>query len=393
MALSYFDKAIIFLLPLIVLFCFKDKTVYVSIEYIYSITVVIIPLIDLGLSGYFFYVYRNSPKQEESVNIFVNVFQRIYIFLFTIGAAILIINYSLVEFDEFLLFIVSRLLFVLATVFLASYFRLTNNPEKAVYITILSNILSLAFLVLYFLFDIEFSMWLIFFGQIIFAVGYFFKSLIDVFFLNGKVSKLSVKAVIKQSLIFSWPSIIQVFIMMYIVNYGKINVLTKMTLDDGVLLSLVQRLSMVIFLTHSSIWAFLIKDVYIEKNLFIIKRSIVYKYLVFLTLALMVITIVAGVYIFYNYTYFTRVSLISILIIGQVFFACIYNYLELYYGRENKNIIKLYLALFSALVFIILITFLKIDFLERFSISVFVSTFASLLLSISILYKRNYKVV
>lgn len=393
MALSYFDKAIIFLLPLVVLFFFKDKTVYVSIEYIYSITVVIIPLIDLGLSGYFFYVYRNSPKQEESVNIFVNVFQRIYIFLFTIGAAILIINYSLVEFDEFLLFIVSRLLFVLATVFLASYFRLTNNPEKAVYITILSNILSLAFLVLYFLFDIEFSMWLIFFGQIIFAVGYFFKSLIDVFFLNGKVSKLSVKAVIKQSLIFSWPSIIQVFIMMYIVNYGKINILTKMTLEDGVLLSLVQRLSMVIFLTHSSIWAFLIKDVYIEKNLFIIKRSIVYKYLVFLTLALMVITIVAGVYIFYNYTYFTRVSLISILIIGQVFFACIYNYLELYYGRENKNIIKLYLALFSALVFIILITFLKIDFLERFSISVFVSTFASLLLSISILYKRNYKVV
>ena len=326
MALSYFDKAIIFLLPLVVLFFFKDKTVYVSIEYIYSITVVIIPLIDLGLSGYFLYAYRNSINREKSVNIFVNVFQRIYIFLFILGAAILIINYSLVEFNEFLLFIISRLLFVLATVFLASYFRLTNNPEKAVYITILSNILSLAFLVLYFLFDIEFSMWLIFFGQIIFAVGYFFKSLIDVFFLNGKVSKLSVKAVIKQSLIFSWPSIIQVFIMMYIVNYGKINVLTKMTLDDGVLLSLVQRLSMVIFLTHSSIWAFLIKDVYIEKNLFIIKRSIVYKYLVFLTLALMVITIVAGVYIFYNYTYFTRVSLISILIIGQVFFACIYNY-------------------------------------------------------------------
>ena len=302
MALSYFDKAIIFLLPLVVLFFFKDKTVYVSIEYIYSITVVIIPLIDLWLSGYFLYVYRNSINREKSVNIFVNVFQRIYIFLFILGAAILIINYSLVEFNEFLLFIISRLLFVLATVFLASYFRLTNNPEKAVYITILSNILSLAFLVLYFLFDIEFSMWLIFFGQIIFAVGYFFKSLIDIFFLNGKVSSLRIRDVITQSLIFSWPTIIQVFIMMYIVNYGKINVLTKMTLDDGVLLSLVQRLSMVILLTHSSIWAFLIKDVYIEKDLFIINKSILYKYLFFLTLALMMITIVAGVYIFYNYT-------------------------------------------------------------------------------------------
>ena len=54
MVLSYCDKAVIFLLPILVLQVFKDQTVYLSIEYIYSVTIVIIPFLDLGLVGYFF---------------------------------------------------------------------------------------------------------------------------------------------------------------------------------------------------------------------------------------------------------------------------------------------------------------------------------------------------
>ncbi|GAA4941888.1 hypothetical protein GCM10023314_13640 [Algibacter agarivorans] len=392
MALSYFDKAIIFLLPLIVLQLFKDQTVYLSIEYIFSITVVIIPLIDFGLSGYFFYVYRNISNKEETVKNFVNVFQRVYVILSVLGGVIILIHYTAFEFEKFILFIVCRVLFVLATVFLSSYFRLTNRPEKAVYVTILSNATSLLFLLAYFLFDIEFSLWVIFIGQIIFSIFYLFRSISNILFDKEGFNTQQIKRLIKSTLLFSWPTIIQVFIMMYIVNYGKMNVLTKMTTEDGVLLSLVQRFSMVIFLTHSSLWAFIIKDIYVEKNLFLIKRRVFYKYLTFLTFALVMILMVTGAYIVYNYTSFQRVSCISVLIIGQTFFACIYAYLEMYYGRENKNIIKLYLAIFSGSIFIAIITLVKIDFLERISIAMFVSTFASLLLSVFVLYKRNYKI-
>src|SRR5690606_39088827 len=81
MSLSYLDKAIIFLLPLLVFQFFKDEKVYVSIEYIYSVTTVIIPLIDLGLSGYFFYVYRNSKNHETTLKTFVKSFQRLYLLI------------------------------------------------------------------------------------------------------------------------------------------------------------------------------------------------------------------------------------------------------------------------------------------------------------------------
>lgn len=392
MALSYLDKAIIFLLPLIVLYFFKDKTVYVTIEYIYSVTVVVIPLLDFGLSGYFFYAYRNSKNHEETIKIFVSVFKRLYLLISLTGILFITIHYCGFEFEKYIIFIVFRLLFVLATTFLASYFRLNNKPEKAVYITLFSNFLSLLFLFGYFFSNSEFSLWLIFFGQIFFSLFYFFKSIIDIFFSNSrKFEKFQIYKLIKKALLFSWPSIIQVFIMMSIVNYGKINVLTKMTLDDGVLLSLVQRLSMILFLTHSSLWAFLIKDVYVDKNLLVINKGILLKYMVILTFTFLMILMITGVYLVYSYDDLSRVSFISFLIIGQTFLACIYAYLELHYGRENKNIIKLYLALFSGSLFVVLLIVLNMSFLERFSIAMFVSTLTSLLLSIFVLYKRNYK--
>ncbi|PKB42613.1 hypothetical protein AX016_0781 [Cellulophaga sp. RHA19] len=392
MALSYLDKAIIFLLPLIVLYFFKDKTVYVTIEYIYSVTVVVIPLLDFGLSGYFFYAYRNSKNHEETIKIFVSVFKRLYLLISLTGILFITIHYCGFEFEKYIIFIVFRLLFVLATTFLASYFRLNNKPEKAVYITLFSNFLSLLFLFGYFFSNSEFSLWLIFFGQIFFSLFYFFKSIIDIFFSNSrKFEKSQIYKLTKKALLFSWPSIIQVFIMMSIVNYGKINVLTKMTLDDGVLLSLVQRLSMVLFLTHSSLWAFLIKDVYVDKNLLVINKGILLKYMVILTFTFLMILMITGVYLVYSYEDLSRVSFISFLIIGQTFLACIYAYLELHYGRENKNIIKLYLALFSGSLFVVLLIVLNMSFLERFSIAMFVSTLTSLLLSIFVLYKRNYK--
>src|SRR5690606_29574424 len=105
MALSYLDKAIIFLLPLLVFQFFKDQRVYVSIEYIYSVTTVIIPLIDLGLSGYFFYAYRNSDNLEATLKTFVQTFQRLYLLLSIIGLGFITVNYYGFEYQLLFFFL------------------------------------------------------------------------------------------------------------------------------------------------------------------------------------------------------------------------------------------------------------------------------------------------
>ncbi|PQV49652.1 hypothetical protein CLV33_103290 [Jejuia pallidilutea] len=396
MALSYFDKAIIFLLPLLVLYLFGEKEIYVSIEYIYSITIVAIPLLDLGLSGYFFYAYREADNKNEVLEVFTNFFKRLYILIGFVGLIFIAVHYLVFPFENLILFIVYRVLFVLATTFLASYFRLINKPQKVVFITILSNTLSLLFLFFYFFLNYDFSLWLIFIGQILFSSIYFFKCLKDVLVsINKKLKVLYTAKILKDTILFSWPNIIQTFLLLYISNYGKINALTKMPIDDGVLLSLVQRFSMLIFLTHSSVWAFLVKDIYVEKNVLHIRKSILYKYLILLSFALFMVVIIASFLLSYNYVgnSLYRSLKISFLIIGQTFLGCIYAYLEVHYGRENKNIIKLYLAIFGALIFVTILVLLQIDFLERISIAMFASTLVSLLLSMFILYKRNYKMV
>ncbi|OBQ54934.1 hypothetical protein VQ01_09310 [Tamlana sp. s12] len=391
MALSYLDKAIIFLLPLLVFQFFQDQKVYVSIEYIYSVTTVIIPLIDLGLSGYFFYAYRNSENRNVIISFFIKCFQRLYLVISCVGLVFITIHYFGFGFEPLIVFIVARLLFVLATAFFASYYRLTNKPEKAVYITLFSNILSLSFLLAYFVSGLQFSLWLVFIGQILFSTLYFLKSIIDVFFRgNQGIETNEIKSIFLKALMFSWPSIIQVFVAMGITNFGKINMFTKMNLEDGVLLSLIQRFSMIIFLTHSSVWAFILKDLYVDKNLLTINKHLFYKYLMFLLLAFGIVLFVTEIYILKNYINVFRTSCIALLIIGQTFFACIFAYLEMYYGRENKNIIKLYLALFNALVFLFVLMAFNLDFLERISLAMFISTFTSLLLSVFVLYKRNY---
>ena len=396
MALSYVDKAVIFLLPIIVLFFFRDKTVYVSIEYIYSITIVLIPLIDVGLSTYFFYQYRNSNDHNKTVETFKNVFQRLYLVISFLGLFAILLNLFVFEYEKFIVFIVFRVLFVLVTTFLASYYRLINKPEKVVLITIVSNFISLSFLLFYFFFDYDFSLWLIFAGQILFSLFYFFKSFNLVFLVKqSTVSFNKIKTVLKGSVMFSWPTIIQIFLIMYITNYGKIHALTNMPIEDGVLLSLIQRFSMVIFLTHSSLLAYMVKSIYVEKNILGINKSILFKYLGLLIMTMIIVMLISGIYLVYNYDQnnVQRPIFIATLIIVQTFMSCVYAYLELNYGRENKNIIKLYLAIFGAVLFFSLLMFLKIDFLEKIAIAMFISTFASLLLSVTILYKRNYKLV
>ena len=103
MALSYFDKAVIFLLPILVLQLFKDQTVYLSIEYIYSVTIVVIPFLDLGLAGYFYYIYRNKEDKQAILKKVLRIFHLLYGVLLIIGILLVAIHYFIFPFDDYII--------------------------------------------------------------------------------------------------------------------------------------------------------------------------------------------------------------------------------------------------------------------------------------------------
>lgn len=396
MALSYFDKAVIFLLPILVLQLFKDQMVYLSIEYIYSITIVIIPFLDLGLAGYFYYIYRNKKNKREIVTEITKIFHIVYVILFLLGAGIICIHYLIYSIDDYIVYIVSRAIFLSTFAFLSSYYRLKNKPQRGLFVTLSANAISLVFLFIYVFLELEFNLWLIFIGQILFCIFYFLKILRYLILKWSKYYKnLQLGSLIKSSLLFSWPTIIQVFIMMYVANYGKIHALDNMSLNDGVLLSLSQRFSMIIFLTHSSLLAYFIKELYSAEDILSIKKKILLKYLFLLMTSVILVGFVIAAYLIYNVDVYDlkRAFMVSGLIIIYSFLSCFFSYLEMHYGRENKNIIKLYLAIFIGVLFMSIFHILKIEFLERITTAMFVSIFTALILSIIILYKRKYKLI
>lgn len=387
---------VIFLLPLIVLSLFKDKSVYVNIEYIYSLVVVVVPFLDLGLSGYFFYAYRNNDSFRKVIADVIKLFHIIYIGAFVLGVALIFFHFFIFPFEKHIIYIVFRSIFILTFTFLTSYYRLVNKPQKALFVTLSANFISLSFLLVFFLMGEGFSLWFIFIGQIIFCVFYFFKVLYRVITKWVKTYQpFSKFELIKKSILFSWPNIIQVFILMYIANYGKINAIENMSVDNGVLLSLSQRFSMLIQLTHSAILGFLMKDIFVKGDVLSIKKSILFKYLFLLFSAVIAVAVVViGYFYMFGNSYDVGFLLLNIsLIVGYTFLWCVYSYFEVYYSRENKNTIKMYLAIINGIIFITIFNLLPYDYIVRITLSMFVSTLITLLISIIILKKRNYKLV
>ena len=395
--MSYFDKIVIFLLPIIVLQLFSDRSVYLSIEYIYSIVIVIVPFLDLGLGGYFFYAYRNNDNNNNNKKVVVEilkVFHILYISIFIIGIGLISFHYFVYSFENQIIFIVSRSIFILTFTFLTSYYRLTNKPRKSLWVTISANAISLVFMLVYFFSGLEFNLWLVFIGQILFIVFYFFKTIKRVltkWIISYK--PLAVIDVFKLAISYSWPTIIQVFILMYVANYGKINAIKNLSIDEGVLLSLVQRGSMLIQLTHAAIIGYLMKELFVSGELLVINKKIFLKYIgLLLTSVAMVVLIVVGVIMHSGSNFeFNFVFKIVSLIIGFTFSWCVFSYFEIYYSRENKNIIKLYLALINGVSFILIFNFLKMGYLERITLSMFASTLLTLITSLIILNNRGYK--
>jgi O-antigen/teichoic acid export membrane protein len=150
---------------------------------------------------------------------------------------------------------------------------------------------------------------------------------------------------------------------------------------------------MLIQLTHASILAYMIKEMYVSGKLQEIQKGIFIKYLVLLSVSTFsVFIIIIGYWIYYDYE-FNNIAYIVFAITLYTYIWCITSYLETYYSRENKNSIKLYLAIINAVFFVLILSLKDYGYLERITLAMLVSTFITLVTSIIILKKRKYYLV
>jgi O-antigen/teichoic acid export membrane protein len=389
--LNLLDKGLVFLTPFFVLSLFRAASDYVELEYVISTVNIFATLTDLGMSGYMFYLYQRLSDKDRAVRIAKSVSGFIFLSLLGLSLLLLLIHTYVAEIHVLLWFIMARLLYTYLTVYFTAYFRLVDRPALAVYISLAVNVLTLLLLGGFYLSGRPFSLWLILVPQallvLVCTVQLFLSR--DVF----SFSFVTVRRTLMSSLKFSWPSMVQVFLMMYMANYGRINALDRLSNDEAVFLGFTLRFCMIMQLAHASLAGFYAKTILAGDDRFFISRKLLFLYAGVLATACVLVT--AGLLAYMGW--FSRGTLPSGYALLVVLFSvytlawCLYSYLEMYYARIGKNSIKLYLTFLILTVFILSLRIPGLNLLYSIAFAMFFSIIAGLTANIIVLRKLKFR--
>ena len=348
--LNCVDKLINFILPILILVLFDNKQLYNEIEYIYSVSLIVIVFIE-SQRYYLFYGYRKSKNRDIFIYESRKLFEISILAYFILGSIYVYIDshFQGKGIDKLHVYIVIRTLYSCIANFLNSYYRLIDRPSKIFVITILINILTILLLISAdnLNFDIGF-------------VYFFIPSLLVVtFILKGVVSlyKNSIDiSYVRGMLKYSWPVIISLLSFALVNNYGKIYAFNNMSQQEMYEFSYAMRISLIILMIHTSFWAYYSKTIYLRGR---IDSNLMKWYLLFLLIACLF-----SISITYLWNIFFPSKVIAlnwgfVLLIIYTFFFCFKSCYEMYFSIWNKN---KWLLLFSIISCVIYLAILHIPY-------------------------------
>lgn len=374
--LNYIDKLISFSLPLFVLYISKSQLLYNDIEYIFSIASILVVFFDLGLNTYYFFGYKESTSKDLYIENVKQYFTLSIIFYQILGL-LLILTCLIIQQGNFLIpFVIIRILYLLVQSFYSSYFRLNDKPSHIYWLSIPVNLF--AFIILFLLKDISSTLlfW-IFLPQLLllWILTYYF------IIKRQKIVLNEIKSFFIKALKYSWPIIINVSMVTFINNFGKIYAYNYLSSDEMYQISYVLRISLIIQMAHVSIIAFYSKSIYIDiENK--INITIFKKYVFFMFIAvLLLIGFILGINKI-NYVKPITINLASLLIIVYTILWCFRSYFEMYMGKYNKNKLILLFSIIATLIYTGYILILGIDNFLQLSIIMLLSGAISFILSV-----------
>lgn len=345
--LNYTDKFLVFLLPLAVLFVSGDRNIYNDIEYVYSIANLIIPFF-LFISTYSFYGYKkiSSPNDCKSYIKDYDFFCSFTILLSLLLGSILIVIINRINtfLSQYLLFFVLiRFVNLEFTNYYGAYYRLIDKPSRLLFFSIICSLISLFFaticsilgrgvLFAYFLPQLFLS--LIFIRMVLIC-------------RHNKELLRRYYNYVRESVIFSWPLIINCTIVAIVVNYGKVYAYNFMSSYEMYNFSYIMRISIIVQMAHASLMAFYGKKLYLNGY----DMPFCKRYVIIITTALILSLVSLYVFNMFSTENKLRIDLTALIVLLYTFIHCCGAATEVYFGRNNRNRIVLYLSLFSSVIY------------------------------------------
>lgn len=332
--LNYIDKALIVAIPILYLLTTKNQNTYNKIEFIISLGAVIAPVFEFGLRNYLLYGYRDSDNPQLFVGKASSYFL-IISYLYFIVWLIISIVLKMLNLNSFIIFAIVgiRILYNNIFAFFSIVARLKDSPSKIFLLSITVNGITCILIMVLNLFNIPLSIQLIFLTHIIAVLGF------GLYICINRIWKQwhGIIEYVKKALIYSWPLILNIFLVMLAQNIGKIY--TKLFLNEEAMtrIALAQRVTLIIQLGHTSITGYLSKKMFLEKGLEISKKILLLYTLVLSVSIAMCILFSLLLYLFMS-SYNLLIDPIFYIMIIYTALWCYSAFFEIYLSRNNKNI-------------------------------------------------------
>tara|TARA_B100000674_G_C37900370_1_gene943417 strand:+ start:401 stop:1597 length:1197 start_codon:yes stop_codon:yes gene_type:complete len=371
------DKVMIFLLPFFVLMLSNNVELYNQIEYVFSISAVLVVFIDFGLISEMFFGYKNVVEKKKFL------FQRrsefnLLIFIYGTIISLLILIGKL---DWLYILILIKSVFIILNNFFNNYYRLNDKIIKSFLFSIPIHITSYLFILIYFLANNKVEIEIVFLNLFI-GLGVYYLAIITK--KNGDILKLF--NTIVSTLRYSFPLIINFFFISVINHFGKIYSYNFLSDSHMYEISVIQRLSSILLLLHTSIYSYYAKSLFNSNNLQVHKSifssyvttQLIFSILIFLSVYTVQYFIEIGISLF----------LLKIYLLG-VLIRCCASYFEVYFNSHNKNSLIPFLTFSNFVVyFALFFSFGEIS-IQSIVYSFLFSSLFQLLFTIIILKKNN----
>ena len=163
-------------------------------------------------------------------------------------------------YNEILIFIFVRIIYLTIINFYKIYFRAKDKPSKIFIFSIPVSILTIVLMIWNFLFLSGNSLFIFFVFQILLILFYF---LIKIKNINK--FKLNIKnyiTILKKSFYFSYPLMLSILFYNFMLNYGKIYSFNFLSDEEMSFLSLVQRIFIILTFFHATYVSYFQKNFY-----------------------------------------------------------------------------------------------------------------------------------
>ena len=386
--LNILDKAIAYVTPLLILHFFNDTYLYTSIEFVYSMTLIINIAIDFGLRGYMGYSFRFEKKVEDytssiikTFNFLLLIYCVLFILIFLISKNYLKIDYSII----YLIFV--RGIYLSIINIYRVYFRLNSNPIYIFIISIPIQIFTVILILIFYHFNKQFYLHYFFISILIFLIIYFIKIILKKEIQFNLFENIKF---IKKSLKYYWAIIFSSLISIMIGNYAKVYSYLNLSEIETAKISFLLRTLMLIQLMHASFAAINLKKVFSNSSK-IMSKKLFYSYLIILLFSSILVMILISTYSrFLNLNY--TIDLTFIFLYIYVLSWCIGAYFEQYINKFNKNINILYNNLISIASYFMIIYYYKDISIMVLSFAMAFSSLIYLILTIIRVNKLNIKI-